>query len=450
VSAAAFEEYTQAARPSGPWLDLAPAPVTRPFHTAIARALFLRVVPHLAVRVELPDGRVVGGGDVDAPLMRVRREAFFRRLGSDGLIGFGEAFMAGDWDADDPAAVLAPFAARMSTLVPAWMQRLRRFYVQHQPTRDQNTKVGAQRNIARHYDLSNELFALFLDQSMTYSSGLFEPGSVPERKAGDTLEDAQICKMDRLLDATGVGLGTRMLEIGTGWGALAVRAAQRGATVTTLTLSREQAALARERARAAGVSARVDVQLRDYREANGEYDAIVSVEMIEAVGMEYWPTFFATVERVLAPGGRIGIQAIVLQHDRMLATRDQYTWIHKYVFPGGALPSLRAIDEIVRRDTGLRVDGTFAFGAHYATTLRRWRERFDAHAGEVDALGFDATFRRMWDFYLAYCEAGFATGYLDVAQLVLSHQGNRLRARTENRLRARTETGLRARTASQR
>jgi cyclopropane-fatty-acyl-phospholipid synthase len=424
VSAAAFEEYPQALRPSGPWLDLAPAPLTRPVHTGIARTLFLRVAPHLDVRIQLPDGRMVGGGDADAPLMHIRREAFFRRLGADGLIGFGEAFMAGDWDADDPAAVLAPFAARMSTLIPAWMQRLRRFYVQHQPAREQNTKVGARRNISRHYDLSNELFALFLDESMTYSSGLFDTGSVPERNTGDTLEAAQIRKVDRLLDATGVSLGTRVLEIGTGWGFLAVRAAQRGATVTTLTLSREQAALARERAQSAAVSSRVDVQLRDYREASGEYDAIVSVEMIEAVGMEYWPTFFTTVERVLAPGGHIGIQAILLQHDRMLATRDQYTWIHKYVFPGGALPSLRAIDDIVRRDTGLRVDDTLSFGAHYAATLRCWRERFDAHAAEVDALGFDATFRRMWDFYLAYCEAGFATGYLDVAQIVLSHQGS--------------------------
>ncbi len=415
MSAAAFDDFAAVARPVGPWLDLAPAPTTRPVHTAIAKALFRRVVPHLAVQVRMPDGHVIGGGGPDAPLMRVRSDRFFRRLGSDGLIGFGEAFMAGDWDADDPAAVLAPFAARMSTLVPAWMQRLRHFYVHHQPVREHNTKVGARRNIARHYDLSNELFALFLDESMTYSSGLFAPD--------DTLEQAQVRKVDRLLDATGVGLGTRLLEIGTGWGALAVRAAQRGATVTTLTLSCEQAALARDRAHAAGVSSRIDVQLRDYREAEGRYDAVVSVEMIEAVGMEYWPTFFTTVERVLAPAGRVGIQAIVLQHDRMLATRDQYTWIHKYVFPGGALPSLRAIDEIVRRDTQLRVDDTFTFGDHYATTLRRWRERFDAHVAEVDALGFDASFRRMWDFYLAYCEAGFATGYLDVAQLVLSPKG---------------------------
>ena len=213
-----------------------------------------------------------------------------------------------------------------------------------------------------------------------------------------------------------------MLEIGTGWGALAVQAAQRGATVTTLTLSPEQAVVARERAQRAGVANRVDVQLRDYREVEGTYDAIVSVEMIEAVGLEYWPTYFITLDRALEAGGRIGVQAILLADERMLATRDQYTWISKYIFPGGALPSRRAIEEIVRDRTHLVIDSVTAFGADYAWTLRSWRERFDADAAEVDALGFDATFRRMWGFYLAYCEAGFATGYLDVAQIVLEHR----------------------------
>ena len=275
--------------------------------------------------------------------MRVRSDDFFRRLGSDGLIGFGEAFMAGDWDADEPAAVLTPFAARMNTLVPAWMQRLRHYYVRHQPSAERNTKAGARANIQRHYDLSNDLFELFLDDTMTYSCARFDPEA-----PGDSLADAQRRKIDALLDATGVGLGSRLLEVGTGWGALAVRAAQRGATVTTLTLSEEQAALARERAQRGGVAGRVDVQLRDYRDVEGRYDAIVSVEMIEAVGAEYWPVYFATLDRALAPGGRIGVQAILLAHDRMLATLDQYTWISKYIFPGGALPSLRAIEETVR------------------------------------------------------------------------------------------------------
>jgi cyclopropane-fatty-acyl-phospholipid synthase len=403
--------YAPLDAPRGPWQDLRPAPLHTPVHTAIARTLFRRVVPTLDLRVQLPDGRIVGGGGAEAPLMRVRSDDFFRRLGANGLIGFGEAFMAGDWDADDPGAVLAPFAARMASLVPAWMQQLRRFYVRHQPTRERNTKEGARRNIQRHYDLSNELFALFLDETMTYSCARFGPG--------DSLADAQRRKVDTLLDATNVGVGTRLLEIGTGWGTLAVQAAQRGATITTLTLSPEQAVVARERAQRAGVASRVDVQLRDYRDVEGAYDAIVSVEMIEAVGLEYWPTYFITLDRSLAPGGKVGVQAILLAHERMLATRDQYTWISKYIFPGGALPSRRAIHEIVRDHTHLTIDSVTLFGDDYARTLRAWRERFDAHATEVAALGFDATFRRMWDFYLAYCEAGFATGYLDVAQIVL-------------------------------
>jgi cyclopropane-fatty-acyl-phospholipid synthase len=397
--------------PTGPWTALGPAP-HRPVHAAIARFVFHRAVRHLDVRVVLPDGIVLGGGGPDAPLMRIRRDDFFARVGARGLVGFGEAFMADDWDADDPAAVLVPFARRLTVLVPAWMQRLRRYYVQHQPLRERNTPTGARRNIARHYDLSNDLFALFLDESMTYSCAWFEPG--------DTLEQAQMRKIDRLLDDTGVGLGRRVLEIGTGWGALAMRAARRGASVTSITLSNEQAALARRRIDEAGLSGRIDVRVCDYREIDGTYDAVVSVEMIEAVGEEYWPAYFASIDRLLAPGGRAGIQAILLEHDRLLATRDQYTWVHKYIFPGGALPSLEAIDDVVARHTSLHVVRTTAFGLQYAATLREWRSRFDAHAREVDALGFDRRFRRMWDFYLAYCEAGFATGYLDVAQVVLA------------------------------
>jgi cyclopropane-fatty-acyl-phospholipid synthase len=337
--------------------------------------------------------------------------AFFRRLGADGLVGFGEAYMVGDWDAEDPAAVLEPLAARLTELVPEWMQRLRHYYVRHMPAQDENTVDGARRNIARHYDLSNDLFSLFLDESMTYSAALFE-------STDDSLERAQTRKVDRLLDGVGVGPGSTVIEIGTGWGALAIQAAQRGARVTTLTLSRAQQMLARELVAAAGVGDRVVVELRDYRAAHGQYDAVVSVEMIEAVGERYWPTYFATLDRLTRPGGRVGLQAIVLEHDRMVATRGQYTWIAKWIFPGGALPSIRAIRANVVAHTSLRLRERFAFGQSYARTLRTWRERFDAHEPDVRALGFDRTFRRMWDFYLAYCEAGFATGYLDVEQLV--------------------------------
>ncbi len=399
---------------AGPWRDLGPAPHC-PIHARIARALLHRAVNRLPVRVELPDGSVTGAGTAGDPLIRIRSEAFFHRIGSQGLIGFGESYMASDWDTDDIEAALRPLVENVMNLVPQWMQRLKRFYVQHLPLSETNTVGGAQRNIARHYDLSNELFGLFLDETMTYSSAFFGPD--------DTLAEAQIRKMECLLDATGVRVGTQLLEIGTGWGALAVRAAERGATVTTLTLSRAQQQLARRRVAEAGMSGRVEVALRDYREVDGQYDAIVSVEMVEAVGAPYWPTFFRVLDRALAPGGRVGLQAIVLEHDRMLATRDQYTWVHKYIFPGGALPSVRAIDEALRTHTRLRIADSHAFGHDYAKTLGQWRARFDAHADEVDSLGFDTTFRRMWDFYLAYSQAGFATDYLDVVQLLLTRDG---------------------------
>ena len=211
-----------------------------------------------------------------------------------------------------------------------------------------------------------------------------------------------------------------MLEIGTGWGELAIRAALRGATVHTLTISTEQRDLALRRVTEAGLSDRVTVELRDYRELQAEpFQAIVSVEMIEAVGEQYWPAYFTTLDRLLAPGGRIGIQAITMHHHRLLATRKTYTWIQKYIFPGGFIPSVRAIEESCRRHTRLRVQELQAFGTHYAHTLRLWRERFHQRRAEVAELGFDETFRRTWHLYLSYCEAGFAAGYLDVHQLVL-------------------------------
>ncbi len=213
--------------------------------------------------------------------------------------------------------------------------------------------------------------------------------------------------------------GSRVLEIGTGWGTLAIEAARRGAQVTTLTLSAEQAALAQERVDAAGLSDRVEIRLQDYREADGSYDAIVSVEMIEAVGEEYWPTYFSTLDARLAPGGTVAIQAILMSHDRYLATRNSYGWIQKHVFPGGLIPSRRAIEETAQRHTTLRVSDVNTFGMHYAETLRRWRHRFNEQWWRVEGHGFDEVFRRRWEFYLAYCEAGFASGYLDVAQIRL-------------------------------
>ncbi|WP_375475619.1 class I SAM-dependent methyltransferase [uncultured Jatrophihabitans sp.] len=399
------------------WADIAAVPRS-PVRAAIARRLFRHAAGRLPLRVAEPEDRWYGAGTGADPVMRlVRPDAFFARVGATGTIGFGEAYMAGDWTADDLPAVLSAFAANMRDMVPPMLHRLRNAVLSVQPHAHDNTIEGARDNIHQHYDLSNDLFALFLDESMTYSSAVFDGEPLGSAEA---LTDAQRRKIDRLLDATGVGPGVRVLEIGTGWGELALRAAGRGAHVTSLTISTEQAELARERIAAAGMSDRVDVLLQDYRQAQGRYDAVVSVEMIEAVGANHWNEYFRTIDRVLQPGGRVGLQAILQDDYTVLATKDTYTWIRKYIFPGGQLASVEAIERTLAAHTTLRVADRYSFGRHYAETLHRWRTKFEAHAAAVDALGFDETFRRMWSLYLAYSEAGFRTGYLDVAQFTLT------------------------------
>jgi len=393
------------------WPGLARVPHS-PLRAALVRSFFRHAAASLGVCVRLADGST--WGRPNAPLIELRRpDEFFSRVGKDGLIGFGESWMTGAWDAHDPVAVLERFAARVALLVPAPIQRLRRFFLPRQPPEEVNTVEGARDNIRRHYDLSNDLFALFLDESMTYSSALFEPG--------DDLAGGQARKVDAVLDAACVREGSRVLEIGSGWGALALRAAERGAHVTTITLSREQHELARQRVAAAGVDDRVEVLLRDYREVEGSYDAVVSVEMIEAVGEEYWPAYFGTIDRLLAPGGRAAVQAILMADDRLATTRNTYTWVQKYIFPGGRLPSVESVDRALASAThGLQVVHRREFGLHYAHTLRLWRERFVSRSEEVLRLGFDRTFIRMWEFYLAYSEAGFRSRYIGVSQLTLA------------------------------
>lgn len=394
----------------GVWPGLA-SPPHAPLKARIAEALFRRAVRTLPVRVVFPGGERIGAGDAASPVMRiVAPEAFFHRLGAGSKIGFGEAYMVGDWTSSRPADLLTPFAAQLSTLIPPALQRaFRRVAEARKPAAEANTLDGSRENIHRHYDLSNALFSTFLDETMSYSAAWFAEGS-------DDLAEAQLRKIDGVLDMAGVRAGQHVLEIGTGWGSLAVRAAQRGARVTTLTISAEQARLAEERIAEAGVADRVQVLLRDYREAQGSYDAVVSVEMVEAVGVRYWPTYFAALDRLLRPGGRVGLQAITMPHDRMLVSQDDYTWISKYVFPGGVIPSVEAIEENLREHTGLRVVERRSLGPDYARTLAHWRHTFLDRWDDVAALGFDETFRRMWEFYLAYCEAGFRVGYLDVLQ----------------------------------
>ncbi len=420
---------------STPWaeLDNLPSGFKADVSARIARQLFRAAVNRLPVTVrEGSDStRTWGTG---GPEMRIQRPTeFFTRLGRDGLIGFGEAYLTGAWDAEDLGGFLTVLAAEMPTLIPAPLQKLRSAYVRRPPRAQKNSQDNTRDNISHHYDLSNDLFKVFLDETLSYSSALYDTSVIdrgdhleaapPEGHGSESLTEAQVRKIERLLDQTGVGEGSRVLEVGTGWGELAVRAARRGATVHSVTLSKEQLDLAVELVAEAGFADQVTIELSDYRDVQGEYDAIVSVEMIEAVGHEYWSTYFQTIDRLLAPGGRVGIQAITMPHDRMLATRNTWTWINKYIFPGGFLPSVTAIDEITRADTTLRITERLSFGQHYAETLERWDRAFMAASDEVRELGFDKTFERMWHFYLEYSRAGFASGYLDVQQLTFSREG---------------------------
>lgn len=397
-----------------PGLHVVPSGPRTAVSARVARRLFRTAVARLDVSVVVGDETWGRGG----PVAVVHRpDEFFSRLGRHQLIGFGEAYLTGAWDAEDLGGFLTVLAARMQHLVPRPLQGLRRVVAKRPPRKQVSSTANAQANIAHHYDLSNDLFRLFLDPTLSYSSALFD-GDPDDAVAAD-LEDAQGRKIERLLDLAHVGAGSRVLEIGSGWGELAVRAARRGASVRTITLSVEQQTLARERVAAAGLSDLVSVDLCDYRDVDGTYDAVVSVEMIEAVGWQYWRTYFEKIDGVLAPGGRAAIQAITMPHDRMLATRNTWTWIHKYIFPGGFLPSVHAIEETTRAHTTLRLAEGFSMGRHYAATLRLWDEAFLARSREVQALGFDETFLRMWHFYLEYSRAGFASGYIDVNQLVL-------------------------------
>ena len=381
----------------------------------LARAALRGAVPRFrgALRVVLPDGEVLSSGDArtDPPTMIIAREDFFARCAADGKVGFGEAYMARDWDADDLAAVLRVWADNLGRL-PVWLQRLSHLSPGgRQRAEDANTLAGSSRNIRAHYDLSNELFATFLDPSLTYSCAVFEPG--------DTLARAQVRKRELLLDELDLTRDSHLLEVGTGWGALAVHAAERhGCRVTSVTLSHEQAAYARRLVTERGVEDLVDVRVCDYRDVEGTYDAIVSVEMFEAVGERFWGTYFGKLAELLAPGGRIALQTITMAHDRFRVARGGYGWIHKYVFPGGEIPSLRALGAPLA-GAGLAAVRYREIGPDYVETLRQWREAFLDHQEEVHDLGFGHVFVRLWEFYLAYCEAGFATDVLGDAQLTL-------------------------------
>ncbi|TWD83223.1 cyclopropane-fatty-acyl-phospholipid synthase [Kribbella amoyensis] len=406
------------------------APRSNPVRRAGALAAIRFIGKDLPATITM-DNRTYGRGGTGDPAMRVHRSGpFLDRLSQDAGSGFGEAYLAGDWDpapGTDLGDLLLPFAQRFSDeekrqLLPKWAQSLRWLVTRSQPGEQENDRAGSRQNISRHYDLSNAMFSEFLDPTLTYSAAYFGERATADLATAsyDELTAAQLAKLDAILDAAGVRSGSRVLDIGCGWASLAIRAAQRGAWVTAITIASQQALLAQRRIADSGVSDRVQVALRDYRDQIGEFDAVLSVEMIEAVGEKYWPVYFDAIERRLAPGGVAVVQAIVMPHERMLATRNTFTWVQKYIFPGGLIPSVKVIKDVTTEHTGLQAQVLRHLGPDYARTLRIWRNRFVDQWPNIAALGFDETFKRMWEFYLAYSEAGFRSGYLDDVQLLLT------------------------------
>ena len=333
-----------------------------------------------------------------------------------GDIGLAESFLDGRWHTPDLVALLELAAANREELAHAvhgrWWSMLT-YRLTHLSRA--NTRRGSRRNIHAHYDLGNEFYAAWLDRTMTYSSALFEG------EEARTLEEAQCAKYERVLSRLQPAPGARILEIGCGWGGFAEYAARtRGCSVHGLTLSERQLTFARQRIERAGLADKVGIARRDYRDATGTFDYVVSIEMYEAVGERFWPKYFRSIRDRLAPGGKALLQMIVIADELFARYRRQTDFIQQYIFPGGMLASPRIVRDQAAR-AGLRLGEEFTFGADYAETLRRWRQRFNASSNLIGGEHFDARFARLWNFYLAYCEAGFRAGSTDVLQVEMTH-----------------------------
>jgi len=404
----------------------APTPASRvaparrlPARTPRAARLVFALLERLdrgSLTLTLPGGESVAfGRGLPGATIRLANWNLFAETLKSGDVGFARTFIDGDWSTDSLAAVLDLAVANRDALEGAvygrWWGRIA-LRIRHLLNR--NSREGARRNIHAHYDLGNDFYRLWLDPGMTYSSALFagDPGC--------SLEQAQHAKYRRVLDQLALPAGASVLEIGSGWGGFAELAARDGLRVRGLTLSTEQRAFAERRIAEAGLENAARFALQDYRDETGRYDGIVSIEMFEAVGEAYWPDYFETVARTLADGGRAVIQTITIADELFERYRRGTDFIQQYVFPGGMLPSPSAFESHARR-AGLRVAKRFAFGQDYARTLARWRERFVERIDEVRALGFDLRFERLWEFYLAYCEAAFRHRNTDVFQFTLEH-----------------------------
>jgi cyclopropane-fatty-acyl-phospholipid synthase len=379
----------------------------------LSRWFLRRLLSRIAVgrlSIVTPEGeRLWSGPAAPGPQAAIVLKTWraMRRLMLDGDIGLAEAYRDGDFSTPDLTALIELGARNDATLRQlvsgTWparlLNRLRHW-------RNANSRAGSRRNITAHYDLGNDFYRQWLDKSMTYSSALYEAPT-------DMLEAAQDRKLDRIVEMLALAGGEHVLEIGCGWGALAERLAREGCRVTAITLSPSQLAYAQRRVTEAGLADRVELRLQDYRDLTGHFDRIVSIEMIEAVGRDYWPTYFATLRRSLAPGGHAVLQAITIDHVLFEPYQRGMDFIQRFIFPGGCLPSVLALEDAAA-SAGLATIERFSFGESYAATLREWRRRFLERWPQIAAQGFDEEFRKLWEFYLCYCEAGFRAGTIDV------------------------------------
>ncbi|MDX1710500.1 MAG: cyclopropane-fatty-acyl-phospholipid synthase family protein [Rhodovibrionaceae bacterium] len=394
------------------------AEVSRPSPAERVLVALGRCMPYGQIDLEMPNGnrhRFVGAQHGPHTRLVVRDNRFLRRFLTGGANGFAEAYIDGDCDVDDLARFLTwaamNHAAMAETLRGRALPRMvNRIWHLMRP----NTRIGAKRNIAYHYDLGNAFYEAWLDPTMTYSSAVFQ---TPDQ----TLAEAQRAKYQQIAGLGGFRQGDHVLEIGCGWGGFAVHAAKElGCRVTGITISEEQFEFARRRVHEEGLAERVEIRRQDYRDISGRFDGIASIEMFEAVGERYWPDFFTTLRSNLRTGGRASLQVITIAESFFEQYRRSTDFIQRYIFPGGQLPS-PAVLRNQAEAAGLRQIETESHGHSYAQTLAEWRRRFDAAWPRIQTMGFDERFRRMWTYYLAYCEAGFTTERIDVKQVAFAH-----------------------------
>ncbi|MEX3773805.1 class I SAM-dependent methyltransferase [Pseudomonas sp. MYb118] len=392
--------------------------------SSLLRRGVLRQLAHLKqgqlVIVEDGERRVFGSaGSALQGEIHVLDAAAWGLVASNGSIGAGEAFIHGYWSSPDLTAVVRVFVSNLDVLdaLEGGLAKLGRPFVQGLHWLNRNTRQGSRKNISAHYDLGNELFEQFLDPTMMYSAAQFHSFE-------DSLEQAQLNKLARICRKLDLKASDHLLEIGTGWGTMALYAAQHyGCTVTTTTLSQKQYDFTARRIEALGLQDQVTLLLKDYRDLTGQYDKLVSIEMIEAVGHRFMPVYFKQCAHLLKSNGLMLLQAITIREQRYEQARRSVDFIQRYIFPGGALPSVQKMLEIVSRDTDMNLLHMEDFGLHYARTLRLWHENFRRAQGQLRELGYDECFLRLWEFYLCYCEGGFLERTIGTAQLLLAKPG---------------------------